>query len=100
MNPSELNRRIREFARTDPRAAAKAEYASVLAAALAETAGTDPLCARHAALAQFGLARPPEDDKAREVVRVACEAALGRETEEPWRTRLAEVLRIVHPCED
>lgn len=61
MTATELNRDLRRFASSDPHAAGRAEYVSVLAAALAEAVGSDPLRARQSALAAFG-ATPSHDD--------------------------------------
>lgn len=100
MTPENLNRALRGFSQTDPRAAANAEHASVLAATLAVEVGIDPLHARHAALAAFGVVPPTVEEGPRRLAAIACDAVLGLELDEEWRAVLERVRDKITPLGD
>lgn len=98
MTPSDLTRALREFAARDPHAAARAEHASVLAAALAIEVGTDPILARASALAAFGVGGGPSDASATRVAAAACEAVLDRlDPSHEWYGIVQRLLDVVTP---
>lgn len=98
MTASELNRDLCQFAASDPHAAARAEYVSVLAAALAEAVGLDPLRARQAALAAFGATPSHDDTQACRVAEAAAAFALqALDASQEWAGLLELIAEKVSP---
>jgi len=57
----------------------------------------DPFRWRQAALAAFGVVAPPTDEEALRVARLACDAVLGREIENQWRSIVERVRQRITP---